>query len=58
MTAQVEIAAGPFRVVSLMNRQPADELGLEPGTVVSATETHAYPACGGFTLALTPATRF
>ncbi|MDH2426259.1 TOBE domain-containing protein [Sphaerisporangium sp. TRM90804] len=29
--AQVEIAAGPFRVVSLMSRQAADELGLEPG---------------------------
>ncbi|GAA3166098.1 hypothetical protein GCM10020001_109160 [Nonomuraea salmonea] len=29
--AQVEIAAGPFRVVSLMSRQAADELGLEVG---------------------------
>ncbi|GIH23687.1 MerR family transcriptional regulator [Acrocarpospora phusangensis] len=34
--AQVEIAAGPFRVVSLMSRQAADELGLEPGAVAIA----------------------
>lgn len=34
--AQVEIAAGPFRVVSLMSRQAADELGLEPGVVAVA----------------------
>lgn len=34
--AQVEIAAGPFRVVSLMSRQAADELGLTPGVVAIA----------------------
>ncbi|MEO3806792.1 helix-turn-helix transcriptional regulator [Nonomuraea sp. B1E8] len=34
--AQVEIAAGPFRVVSLMSRQAADELGLEAGVVADA----------------------
>jgi molybdopterin-binding protein len=34
--AQVEIAAGPFRVVSLMSRQAADELGLEAGVVAVA----------------------
>ena len=34
--AQVEIAAGPFRVVSLMSRQAADELGLEAGVVAIA----------------------
>ncbi|SDH63964.1 molybdenum-pterin binding domain-containing protein [Sinosporangium album] len=34
--AQVEIAAGPFRVVSLMSRQAADELGLAPGVVATA----------------------
>ncbi|WP_084965437.1 TOBE domain-containing protein [Thermoactinospora rubra] len=34
--AQVEIAAGPFRVVSLMSRQACDELGLEPGVVAVA----------------------
>ncbi|MEZ0075625.1 molybdopterin-binding protein [Planotetraspora sp. GP83] len=34
--AQVEIAAGPFRVVSLMSRESAEELGLEPGVVAVA----------------------
>jgi molybdopterin-binding protein len=34
--AQVEIAAGPFRVVSLMSRRAADDLGLEPGVVAIA----------------------
>jgi molybdopterin-binding protein len=34
--AQVEIAAGPFRVVSLMSRQSADDLRLEPGVVAVA----------------------
>ncbi|MBF8189953.1 helix-turn-helix transcriptional regulator [Nonomuraea sp. K274] len=34
--AQVEIATGPFRVVSLMSRQAADELGLEVGVVAVA----------------------
>ncbi|MEV5407551.1 helix-turn-helix transcriptional regulator [Thermopolyspora sp. NPDC052614] len=34
--AQVEITAGPFRVVSLMSRQAADELGLEVGVVAVA----------------------
>ena len=29
--AQVEIQAGPHRVVSLMSREAADELGLAPG---------------------------
>lgn len=29
--AQVEIQAGPFRIVSLMSRESADELGLQPG---------------------------
>lgn len=33
--AQVELACGPFRIVSLMSREAADEMGLEPG--VSAT---------------------
>lgn len=31
VTAQVEIHAGPHRVVSLMTREAADELGLAPG---------------------------
>jgi molybdopterin-binding protein len=34
--AKVEIQAGPFRVVSLMSREAADELGLEPGVVAVA----------------------
>ena len=29
--AQVELQAGPFRIVSLLSREAADELGLEPG---------------------------
>ena len=29
--AQVEIQAGPHRVVSLLSREAVDELGLEPG---------------------------
>ena len=35
--AQVELQAGPFRVVSLMSREAADELGLEPGVVAYAS---------------------
>ncbi len=35
--AQVEIQAGPFRLVSLMSREAADELGLEPGVLAVAT---------------------
>jgi molybdopterin-binding protein len=40
--AQVEIQAGPFRVVSLMSREAADALGLEPGvlTVASVKSTN------------------
>ncbi|MEW2355093.1 helix-turn-helix transcriptional regulator [Spirillospora sp. NPDC029432] len=34
--AQVEMQAGPFRVVSLMSREAADELGLAPGVVAEA----------------------
>lgn len=34
--AQVEIQAGPHRVVSLMSREAADQLGLEVGMVASA----------------------
>ena len=34
--AQVEIQAGPHRVVSLMTREAADELGLEPGVLAVA----------------------
>jgi molybdopterin-binding protein len=35
--AQVEIQAGPFRIVSLMSREAADELGLEVGARAVAT---------------------
>jgi molybdopterin-binding protein len=34
--AQVEIQAGPFRVVSLMSREAADDLGLAPGVLAVA----------------------
>ena len=35
--AQVEMQAGPFRIVSLMSREAADELGLEPGVIAVAS---------------------
>ena len=35
--AQVDLQAGPFRVVSLMSREAADELGLEVGTLAVAS---------------------
>ena len=35
--AQVEIQVGPHRIVSLMSREAADELGLEPGVLAVAT---------------------
>ena len=35
--AQVEIQAGPFRLVSLMSSEAATELGLEPGTLAVAS---------------------
>ena len=35
--AQVELQAGPFRIVSLMSREAADELQLEPGTLATAS---------------------
>jgi molybdopterin-binding protein len=35
--AQVAIQAGPFRVVSLMSREAADDLGLEPGMLAVAS---------------------
>ena len=34
--AQVEILAGTYRIVSLMSREAADELGLEPGVLAVA----------------------
>ncbi|GLI26312.1 MerR family transcriptional regulator [Agromyces rhizosphaerae] len=35
--AQVDLQAGPFRVVSLMTREAADELGLAPGMLAAAS---------------------
>ena len=35
--AHVEIQAGPHRFVSLLSREAADELGLEPGVLAVAT---------------------
>lgn len=34
--AQVDLACGPYRIVSLMSREAADELGLAPGVRASA----------------------
>ncbi len=34
--AQVDIQAGPHRIVSLMSREAADELGLQPGVLAVA----------------------
>jgi molybdopterin-binding protein len=36
LVAQVELQAGPFRLVSLMTREAADELALEPGSLATA----------------------
>jgi molybdopterin-binding protein len=36
VAAQVELQAGPHRVVSLMTREAADELGLAPGVLAVA----------------------
>ncbi|HET6698423.1 MAG TPA: helix-turn-helix transcriptional regulator [Nocardioidaceae bacterium] len=35
--AQVELVCGPYRMVSLMSAEAADELGLEPGVVAIAS---------------------
>jgi molybdopterin-binding protein len=37
VSALVEIQAGPHRIVSLITREAADELGLEPGMEAVAT---------------------
>ena len=36
VTAQIEVQSGPHRVVSLITREAADELGLEPGVLAVA----------------------
>jgi molybdopterin-binding protein len=40
--AQVDVQAGPHRLVSLMSREAADDLGLEPGVlaIASVKSTH------------------
>jgi molybdopterin-binding protein len=35
--AKVDLQAGPFRIVSLMSREAADDLGLEPGVLAVAS---------------------
>lgn len=35
--AQVDVQCGPYRVVSLLSREAADELGLDPGVQVVAS---------------------
>jgi molybdopterin-binding protein len=35
--AQVEMCCGPYRIVSLMSREAADSLGLDPGVVAVAS---------------------
>ena len=35
--AQVELQVGPHRIVSLMTREAADELGLAPGVIAAAS---------------------
>jgi molybdopterin-binding protein len=34
--AQVELQAGPFRVVSLISREAVDDIGLAPGVIAAA----------------------
>ena len=34
--AQIEMACGPYRIVSLMSREAADELDLKPGDQAAA----------------------
>jgi len=36
LLAQVELEAGPFRVVAVVTREAVDELGLEPGVQATA----------------------
>ncbi len=53
--AQVDIQAGPFRVVSLMSREAVDELDLQVGSVAVAViksttvvvERAPHPGGGG-----------
>jgi molybdopterin-binding protein len=46
--AQIDMACGPHRVVSVMSREAADQLGLKPGdsatAVIKATTVVVEPA--------------
>jgi molybdopterin-binding protein len=46
--AQIDIACGPHRIVSVMSREAADQLGLKPGdsatAVIKATTVLVEPA--------------
>jgi molybdopterin-binding protein len=44
--AQVEMQAGPFRIVSLMSREAVDELGLEVGVVAIASIKSTHVVMG------------
>jgi molybdopterin-binding protein len=47
--AQVELQCGPYRVVSLMSREAADDLGMEPGVraVASVKSTNVVVEIAG-----------
>lgn len=44
--AQVELQAGPFRIVSLMSREAVDELGLDVGSVAVASIKSTHVVVG------------
>ena len=44
--AQVEMQAGPFRLVSLMSREAVDELGLDVGVVAIASIKSTHVVVG------------
>jgi molybdopterin-binding protein len=44
--AQVEMQAGPFRIVSLMSREAVDELGLDVGVVAIASIKSTHVVMG------------
>ena len=57
--AQVELQCGPHRVVSLMSREAADDLGLEPGVLAIAAvkSTQRRHRAPGAALSRRPRTR-
>ncbi len=44
--AQVELQAGPFRIVSLMSREAVDDLGLDVGSVAVASIKSTHVTMG------------